>query len=149
MEASTWIHRWAADFEDGYVCAFYFMRVGEWSNLIDYINRYEPTAYKWDVGIDLHVFCWATKIDPVSGLEYEVKRYLNPIVIGSTVYRTGAKRLPAYLIRANDDPRPANENDPINLAINSISTLHTSPPAGVWPKHDLADCLTIGELARR
>ena len=107
----SWSQRYAADFPNGLVCAEYAVSVHH--------HLRQPRHNQ--VNAQILEVCWITKIDPVSGQEYEIK-YTNSSEI---VQRRGDEATPA--IRgaiAGDRPGPE-----------------------YWPAHDHADCLSRAEVA--
>ena len=102
-----WHQRYAADFKDGYVCVLY-------SFIVHYTD---PHPVGNNVGIHVDVECWVTRIDPASGLEYEVRLRLT-----------------------HDEGYVDDEATPlVNVAIAG-----DRPDPDLWPEHDPADCLTTG-----
>ena len=102
-----WYQRYAADFKDGYVCSLY-------SFIVHYTDPH-PVGNNVTIGVDVE--CWVTRIDPASGLEYEVELRLT--------YDEG------YV---DDEATPF-----VNVAIAG-----DRPDPDLWPEHDPADCLTTG-----
>ena len=105
---SEWHHRHVADFPNGFVCTEYHMTVGH--------SLGSPDGTGNSVRAEIFSTCWATKIDPISGLEYEVKAEQRSEIID----KSGADATPAILVKVAGD-RPGPEH---------------------WPAHDPADCLT-------
>ena len=101
-----WHHRHVADFPNGFVCTEYLMSVGHHLG-----NPASNSVY-----IEIRSICWATKIDPISGLEYEIRGQQMSEVIS----KTGADATPAILVKVAGD-RPGPEH---------------------WPAYDPADCLS-------
>ena len=101
-----WYHQHVADFPNGFVCTDYRMLVSH--------NLENPDLHL--VRTELFAYCWETKIDPISGLEYELKRWYK-----SELYRkSGADATPALRVAVARD-RPGPEH---------------------WPAYDPADCLS-------
>ena len=102
---NIWHHRHVADFPNGFVCTEYHMRV-------NHVLR-DPDR-NW-VTVEIISYCWETKIDPISGLEYE-----DEWVHWSKDHKVRADATPAILVAiARERPGPDH-----------------------WPAHDPADCLT-------
>ena len=113
-ETSTaygWSQRYADDFPNGLVCAIYGVGVRH--------HLRQPRFN--EVSASIIEVCWITKIDPISGQEYEIK-YTDS---HSTGQRWGDEATPAIRAAIAGD-RPGPE---------------------YWPAHDHADCLSRAEVA--
>ena len=107
-----WHHQHVADFPNGFVCTEYHMRVTH--------DLRNPDGN--EVEVDIYSRCWKTKIDPVSGLEYELRghyRYSDIDPLSTDRYYRGDAATP--IIRA--------------------SIAGDRPDPEYWPAHDPADCL--------
>ena len=101
----TWHHRHVTDFPNGFVCTEYRMMV---RHELEYPGNNEVT-------VRVSSSCWETKIDPVSGLEYE-RRYSHS---------------------SNEQVRHDAATPAIRVAIAG-----DRPGPDHWPAHDPADCLS-------
>ena len=113
-----WIQDYAADFEDGYVCAIEFLHY----SIKTYDSFTSDSVRSQSVYNFVSMHCWLTRIDPASGLKYEVD----------------------HLFISNTHPNRYLDNDQETRAINA-AIAGDRPDPDLWPEYDLADCLTNGK----
>ena len=117
-----WFQLYAADFKDGYVCTVHSLDVN-YRNYSDVYTDIHPVGSDATISVDAE--CWVTRIDPASGLEYEVElRHTNLPLTNAGYYR--------YYV--GDEATPF-----VNVAIAG-----DRPDPDLWSAYDPADCLTTG-----
>ena len=117
-----WFQRYAADFKDGYVCSVYSLDVN-YRNYSDVYTDIHPVGSDAYIAVDTE--CWVTRIDPASGLEYEVEFRLTNLPDSYYSYDR---------YYGGDEATPF-----VNIAIAG-----DRPDPDLWSEYDPADCLTTG-----